>query len=153
MSALELKVPPVALVLATAFVMWLASLAVPSFGVPVIARVSVSLVLVAAGVLIALTAVASFRRARTTVNPTKPSATSSLVSGGIYGVTRNPMYLGLLLVLLGWAAFLSNALAFLVVPAFVLYMNRFQITPEERTLSATFGAEFSAYKAKVRRWL
>jgi protein-S-isoprenylcysteine O-methyltransferase Ste14 len=153
MNVLELKVPPVALVLATALVMWLASLAVPSFRVPALARLSVFLGLVAAGVFIALAAVASFRRARTTVNPTKPNSTSSLVTGGIYSVSRNPMYLGFLLVLLGWAAFLSNALAFLFVPAFVLYMNRFQIAPEERSLSATFGTEFSTYKARVRRWL
>jgi protein-S-isoprenylcysteine O-methyltransferase Ste14 len=153
MNALELKVPTVALVLATALVMWLATLAVPSFRVPAFARAAVSLILVAAGVFIALAAVASFRRARTTVNPMKPNSTFSLVTGGIYGVSRNPMYLGFLLVLLGWAAFLSNALAFLVVPAFVLYMNRFQITPEERSLSAKFDAEFSAYRAKVRRWL
>jgi protein-S-isoprenylcysteine O-methyltransferase Ste14 len=153
MSALELKVPPIALVLATALVMWLTSLAVPSFGVPAIARISASLVLIAVGVLIALAGVASFRRARTTVNPTKPTSTSSLVSVGVYSVTRNPMYLGFLLVLLGWAVFLSNALAFVVAAAFVLYMNRFQIAPEERALSAMFGAEFSAYKAKVRRWL
>jgi protein-S-isoprenylcysteine O-methyltransferase Ste14 len=63
------------------------------------------------------------------------------------------MYLGFLLVLIGWTAFLSNAWALLDAFTFVSYMNRFQITPEEKALSAMFGAEFSAYKTKVRRWL
>jgi len=63
------------------------------------------------------------------------------------------MYLGFLLALVGWAVFLANALAFVLVPLFVMYMNRFQITPEERALSALFGTEFSAYRQRVRRWV
>jgi protein-S-isoprenylcysteine O-methyltransferase Ste14 len=63
------------------------------------------------------------------------------------------MYLSLLLYLLAWAAYLSNWLALLLVPAFVLYINELQIKPEERSLSAIFGAEYAAYKARVRRWL
>jgi protein-S-isoprenylcysteine O-methyltransferase Ste14 len=63
------------------------------------------------------------------------------------------MYLGLLLALLAWATFLSNALAFIFLPAFILYMNRFQIAPEERVLVSMFKQEFTAYLSKVRRWL
>ncbi len=87
------------------------------------------------------------------MNPIKPGAASSLVSSGVYRFTRNPMYLGLSVTLLGWAMFLSNPLALLAVPLFVLYINRFQIDPEERVLSSLFGAEYAAYKEKVRRWL
>ena len=83
----------------------------------------------------------------------QPESASALVVSGIYRLTRNPMYLGFLLILLGWALFLSNGLAVLAVPAFVFYMNRFQIEPEERALAAIFGAEFVAYKSHVRRWL
>jgi protein-S-isoprenylcysteine O-methyltransferase Ste14 len=83
----------------------------------------------------------------------KASAASSLVSNSVYRFTRNPMYLGLLLTLLAWAAFLSNPLAVLWVPVFVLYINRFQITPDERVLSSLFGAEYAAYRNRVRRWL
>jgi protein-S-isoprenylcysteine O-methyltransferase Ste14 len=106
-----------------------------------------------AGVCVALLGVASFRRARTTLNPLKPDKSSALVMSGIYRYTRNPMYLGLLLVLLGWAFFLANALAFVFLPVFILYMNRFQIDPEERVLASVFGQEFVAYLSKVRRWL
>lgn len=153
MHRLELKVPPLALVLLIALAMWAVSLATPSVDMPFAARAIAAAVLVVAGVSISAAGVISFRRARTTVNPTKPDSTSALVSSGIYGVTRNPMYLGFLLALLGWAAFLSNAAALIGPVAFVLYMNRFQISPEEKALSALFGAEFSAYKSRVRRWL
>jgi protein-S-isoprenylcysteine O-methyltransferase Ste14 len=72
---------------------------------------------------------------------------------GIYRLTRNPMYLGFLSVLFAWAIFLSNALAFVFLPVFVLYMNRFQIKPEEKALRALFGPQFVMYTARVRRWL
>ena len=63
------------------------------------------------------------------------------------------MYLGLSVTLMGWAVFLSNLVALLATPLFVLYINRFQINPEERVLSSLFGAEYAVYKGKVRRWL
>jgi len=97
--------------------------------------------------------IVSFRQARTTVNPMKPDTTSSLVVSGIYRWTRNPMYLGFLLVLLGWALFLSNALAFVLLPAVIFYMDRFQIEPEERALHSLFGQQFVIYTSRVRRWL
>ena len=153
MHALELKVPPVVLLLAAALAMWLAPSAGPDFGLPPVARTAVAPALIAVGACLSLAGVASFLRAKTTVNPTKPGSVSSLVTTGVYRFTRNPMYLGLLLMLLGWAAFLSNALAFAVVPLSVLYMHRFQIVPEERALSALFGAEFDAYRTQVRLWL
>ena len=96
---------------------------------------------------------ASFRRAKTTVNPMKPDSASSLVVSGIYDLTRNPMYLGFLVILVGWAFFLSNALGFIFLPLFVLYMNRFQIEPEERALASVFGEAFASYRSRVRRWL
>ena len=153
MSSLELKVPPPLVALCVALLMWLTSLVVAPFEVPFLLRVSASLALAVVGLGSSLAGLLSFMRAKTTVNPTKPTSASSLVSTGVYRFTRNPMYLGLLLVLLGWATFLANAVAFLVAPLFVLYINRFQITPEERALSSLFGAEFSAYKARVGRWL
>jgi protein-S-isoprenylcysteine O-methyltransferase Ste14 len=63
------------------------------------------------------------------------------------------MYLGFLLLLAGWAVFLSGGAAFPMVPVFVLYMNRFQIEPEERALTSRFGQDFVDYKSRVRRWV
>ena len=76
-----------------------------------------------------------------------------MVRSGIYRVSRNPMYLGFLLALLALAIFLANPLSLVLVPLFVVYMNRFQIGPEERALVALFGQEFASYSLKVRRWL
>src|SRR6266571_5606379 len=125
--------------------MWFASSLVSPVVVPFGVRVGVALALLVIGQSISISGMVAFRRAKTTMNPIKPGAASSLVSSGVYRFTRNPMYLGLSVSLLGWAMFLSNPLALLGVPLFVLYINRFQINPEERVLSSLFGAEYAAY--------
>lgn len=133
--------------------MWGAAKVTPTIDVPRAVRLAGAMVPAAAGVAVALAGVASFRRASTTVNPTKPDSASSLVSSGVYRATRNPMYLGLLFVLAGWAVFLSSPAALIVATTFVAYLNRFQIAPEERALRSRFGAEFEAYRARVPRWI
>lgn len=153
MNALELKIPPVAVALLVGAAMWGLAVWVPGLAGPLPRLPAVALLLVLAGALVALLGVASFRRAKTTVNPTTPGAASALVDSGIYGYTRNPMYLGLLLVLAGWGLWLAHALALLGLPAFVVYMNRFQIAPEERALTVVFGDAFTVYRHKVRRWI
>lgn len=150
---IELKAPPAALGVIAAALMWAASSATPAFDFTFPAGYVSAITLALIGALTCLSGVASFRRAKTTVNPMKPDSTSSLVVSGIYSYTRNPMYLGFLLVLLGWGAFLSNLLALLALPAFVLYMNRFQIAPEERVLASLFADDYAEYGARVRRWL
>jgi protein-S-isoprenylcysteine O-methyltransferase Ste14 len=107
----------------------------------------------AVGVSLDAVALVHFLRSRTTINPLKPESASALVTGGIYRLTRNPMYLGLATLLLAWAFYLGNLAALAGVPVFILYMNRFQIAAEERALEARFGAEYAAYRARVRRWL
>jgi protein-S-isoprenylcysteine O-methyltransferase Ste14 len=151
--ALELKIPPPVVAALTAGAMWGISLAAPLLEAPIFIRVVTAGAIVLAGVGFILAGVVSFRRAKTTVNPLRPETASSLVCSGIYRVTRNPMYVGLLIVLVAWAVFLSSAWALLGPLIFLLYMNRFQIAPEERVLSELFGASYSNYKAGVRRWL
>jgi protein-S-isoprenylcysteine O-methyltransferase Ste14 len=153
MQRLELKIPPVAVGLATAMLMWLASWIVPALGFTFEGRRILAICLAVAGTLISGSGVLLFQQAHTTVNPMKPDSSSSLVQSGIYALTRNPMYLGFFLVLVAWAVYLSNALAFLILPVFIAYMNRFQIEPEERALQTLFGNEFSRYATRVRRWI
>jgi protein-S-isoprenylcysteine O-methyltransferase Ste14 len=153
MQSLELKIPPPVVAALMAMAMWgIASIA-PLVEVPTLLRVCVAIAIALAGGAFSLAGIMSFRRARTTVNPMKPEAATSLVSSGIYRITRNPMYVGLMFVLVAWAAFLSSAWSLLGPLAFLLYISRFQIRPEERVLSELFGAEYSAYKARVRQWL
>lgn len=153
MHPVKPRIPPVVVTLVVALLMgwisrWAPALALALPGTPV-----VMVGLIAAGLLIATLGVVSFRRAGTSLHPLRPGAASTLVTSGIYRWTRNPMYLGLLLCLSGWAVHLSNALPFLLLPVFVLYLNRFQILPEERALESLFGGEFTAYRSRVRRWI
>jgi protein-S-isoprenylcysteine O-methyltransferase Ste14 len=153
MSVLELKVPPPIVALVLALLMWLTPAILGLVQIPYPTRVLCAAVLVCVGQSISIAGIVAFRRAKTTVNPVKASLASSLVIQGVYRYTRNPMYLGLLLTLLGWTALLENPFAALWVVVYVLYITRFQIIPEERVLTSLFGAEYEAYKRRVRRWV
>ncbi|MBS0374392.1 MAG: isoprenylcysteine carboxylmethyltransferase family protein [Proteobacteria bacterium] len=106
----------------------------------------------AAGIGIIASAIRRFNEAQTTVNPLEPSKATVLVSGGIYRYTRNPMYLGLALLLVAWALWLGSASAWLGPLAFVVLIDRVQIAAEEAALGRLFGAEYGAYRDSVRRW-
>ena len=153
MKSLELKVFPPLVAAIFGAAMWGISRVTPVLEVARSYRLYAAIAFVAAGVSLAIGGAVAFRRARTTVNPMKPESASSLVASGVYRITRNPMYVGLLLLLIAWAIFLAAPLALLGPPAFVLYMNRFQIKPEEAALTKLFGAQYNEYKATVRRWL
>ncbi len=153
MRTLELRVPPLAVLLLTALLMTVSASAVSNLLLSIPYQAPIATGFAVAGAIASILGVLSFRRAGTTVNPLKPDTSSSLVRSGIYRVTRNPMYLGFLMLLIGWGIYLGNVLAFLFVPAFVGYMNRFQVEPEERALTSRFGQEFVAYTKQVRRWL
>jgi len=133
--------------------MWLAARLFPFFDFALPGREVIAAAFFIVALIVGLPAVFGFHRAKTTVNPLKPEASTALVTGGIYRWTRNPMYLAMLLLLLAWACIVSNWAALAILPLFVAYLNRFQIGPEERALQARFGAEFESYRRKVRRWL
>ncbi|MGE8498921.1 MAG: methyltransferase family protein [Pseudomonas sp.] len=153
MRGLENRIPPPLVATLFGALMWLC--AQPTLGQELLLswRSAVALVVLLVGVVVCLAGVQSFRAARTKVNPLRPDRASSLVSSGIYRVTRNPMYLGFAIVLVAWSILLAAPLTLLGVAGFVLYMNRFQIAPEERALAQLFGDEFSGYQARTRRWL
>lgn len=153
MTALELKVPPVVLVAFVAVGMWALSRISPDFLIAIPAAGWVASGIALVGMAIAVLGVLAFRTAGTTVDPRVPDQSESLVVSGIYRYSRNPMYLGFLMVLCAWGLWLGNVPALLFLPAFVLYMNRFQIAPEERFMREKFGDAFTRYCTGVRRWL
>lgn len=153
MHLLELKMPPLALTLVFAAAMWGAAAFVPGMELGLPWRSELAGVIGGTGMLLTIAGVLAFRQARTTMNPTAPAAASQLVAGGVYRLSRNPMYVGFLFLLGGWSVFLGHALAYPFLPVFVLYMNRFQILPEERALSERFGSDYLDYVQTVRRWL
>jgi protein-S-isoprenylcysteine O-methyltransferase Ste14 len=153
MKSLELKVPPVLLFALVALAMYGLARAFPAWTLALPGRAVAAVALAAIGVAIALAGVAEFRRSRTTVHPQHPEKASAVVTRGVYRWTRNPMYLGLLLALAGGSIFLANPATLVALPVFIVYMNRFQIGPEERAMSAKFGPAYASYLASVRRWL
>lgn len=148
---LELKIPPPIVLFVVGCGMWAVAKVGPLVSVPAGAVVGVFLMI--AGLALNITGVMTVRKAKTTFNPLRPDTTTALVSTGVFGISRNPMYLAMLIVLLGWAIYLSSPVALVGPVVFVLYINRFQIVPEERALSSLFGASFAEYKSKVRRWV
>jgi protein-S-isoprenylcysteine O-methyltransferase Ste14 len=150
---LENKVPPPLVALVIVAGMWLVAWVTPVVPLGALVRVPVACVLAALGVAFALAGSLAFRRAGTTVNPLKPERASQLVISGVYRITRNPMYLGLLLGLVALAVYLAAPMALAGPVVFAGYIHRFQIKPEERALEAKFSSVYVDYKQRVRRWL
>lgn len=150
---LDNRLPPLLVAVGVAVIMRGAPSLAPALHVSWPGRELLAWVLVIVGALVIFAGVATFARHKTTVNPFKPATASSLVDTGIYGRTRNPMYVGVALALLGYAALLSHPLSLIAALLFPAYIHRFQIAPEERALDSVFGEAYDAYKKRVPRWL
>jgi protein-S-isoprenylcysteine O-methyltransferase Ste14 len=153
MKVLENKIPPPLVTFIFAFLMWGIAQVVPGLEISAPIRTILAVLILLLGLSIIIAGVVTFNRAKTTINPLKPETASSFVTTGIYQLSRNPMYLGLALLLVAWAVYLASPAAVLGVVGFILYINQFQIAPEERAIAALFGNEFVNYQSQVRRWL
>lgn len=152
MDKFKNRVPPPIVMLILAVLMWGISQISINIEMSYLIRMLSLLTLILFGMLFCIAGVISFKLAKTTTNPLKPEAASSLVVSGIYKYSRNPMYLGFALFLLAWSVYLASVMSIVGVVVFVCYMNQFQIMPEEAGLNKVFGDEFEQYKSKVRRW-
>jgi len=150
---LRLKVPPPIIALLCGLLIWWLNSILPAYADQATLRRDIALLLLATAMLVDMTALIHFIRARTTIDPRYPHKTSSIVESGIYTYTRNPMYLGLVLILTSLSIWLGSLFGLPVVAVFVYYMTRFQIEAEEEMLTAQFGSAYLAYKARVRRWI
>ena len=150
---MKLRIPPPLVAFTFALAMWVTSVA--TSGAPLEAEwlIPLSLLVLVAGLSVNILAVITFRRGKTTINPLKPDTASQLMRTGIYRLSRNPMYLGMLLMLCAWTIWLGNLINLVALPLFVWYMTKFQIIPEELALAELFPEEFSTFKAEVRRWI
>jgi protein-S-isoprenylcysteine O-methyltransferase Ste14 len=153
MHILEHKIPPPLVAAAIAFAMWPLSSLLPKVAAPENARLAIAITVALIGIAFALAGAIAFRRAKTTVNPLHPEQTTALVVAGVYRISRNPMYAGMLLCLLAWAIYLASPLSLAGPLAFIFFINRFQIGPEEKILAEKFGEAFERYRASARRWL
>lgn len=150
---MELKVIPVVQVIIAVLLMIVFSKLWPALILNWPAHNQVALLLFVLAIFIGISAIISFKRHKTTVNPTKPEASTSVVSSGVYSLSRNPMYLAMLISLISVAYYLQHIIALPVIFIFIAYMTRFQIIPEEKMLTNIFGQQYLDYQKKVRRWL
>lgn len=153
MSWLDHRIPPPILVAVIGATMWVVAQITPPMPLGWALRLACASGLLLVGWLFLISGFLAFRRARTTISPVDPAAASSLVVTGVYRYTRNPMYVGFALTLLGWSAWLSAPWAWLGPALFCVFIDRFQIAPEERALFEKFGPSYKQYLENVHRWL
>ena len=114
---------------------------------------SLGFIIIFAGLVIIFIAARQFKAANTTINPIKPENASVLVGKGIFSYSSNPMYLGMLLIIIGFSI-IHNLMAVLVImPLWVIYISNFQIIPEEEAMEILFKEDFLNYCKKTRRWI
>ncbi len=150
---LETKIPPPVYGAITAAIIWWLAQTFPAldFSNQLLRYLGITLIVL--GISIDLLALGQFLVEKTTPNPLKPNNAKTMVISGLYRFSRNPMYLGLLITLAGWALYLGNAAGFICLPIFVALINRMQIIPEEHALTQKFGQSYLNYQRQVRRWL
>ena len=153
MPKLETKIPPPLVLVIFLFICWLLRGVEPTIEIGNTPRNAILAGSFIIGLGIDIIAFREFRKFHTTINPMAPQDAKQIVTSGFYSKTRNPMYLASAILLFGWAIYNGSLVGFLTVPFFVLYLNHFQIIPEERALSAKFGQEYLDYLQKVRRWI
>jgi protein-S-isoprenylcysteine O-methyltransferase Ste14 len=153
MPSLELKIPPPIVVVITGLLMWLTPAFMADVLVGYTGCIDLGAMLMLLGIFTDAYAAIMFVTAKTTISPIAPQKSSTLIVNGPFKLTRNPMYLGMAALLLGWALVLENPLALLGPILFVMYITRFQIIPEERILTEKWGELYTAYLIKTKRWL
>ncbi len=147
-----LKLPILSVAVLSGFMFYLGSM-VDVFQFDFEGQTVLSALLFTAGLVLIAMAGKLFRKVNTTVNPLTPEKTSQLVTSGLYRFSRNPMYVGFWLWLLAIFVLVGNGVNAIFMVLFVWIANWFYIAPEERALEMLFGANYLAYKQKVRRWV
>jgi len=147
------RVPPPVLMLLAAACMWALNRWLPLAHWLAAPWNRIGALPAAAGIGLAAAAMLRFRAARTTINPMDPGKASELVTSGVFRLSRNPMYVGLTLLLSGWALWLGSLSPWVVPPLFVLVITLVQIIPEEQALGRLFGEPYAGYRRRVARWI
>ena len=145
------KIPPPLVVLILVISTFFSSKKIDLIQIPFQSLISIFILSI--GILILLNPVLKFKKSKTTINPIKFNKVNKLVTSGIYKYSRNPMYLGLLMIVISSSIFYLNIYSILTPLFFYLWINRFQIKREEVFLTEKFGEDYLSYKKKTRRWI
>ena len=148
---MKTKIPPPIIALICIFINYLSTYLINPIKFPNIEIIG-SLILLL-GLVTAVLATLLFKKDKTTVNPRNPEKTTTLVTNGIFSITRNPMYLGLFFSISSTILFFGSWFGIIILMFFVWYINKFQIIPEEEAMEKLFGSKYSEYRQKVRRWI
>ena len=148
---MKTKIPPPIIALVMIAIIYLSSLIIEpiTFGYQTL----ISILVVVIGLAWAIPSFRLFAKYKTTISPFTPSETTALVTDGMYRYSRNPMYLGLVLLTIAATIFFGTWLGVVIVVAFIFLLNFLQILPEEKALLDIFGEEYVEYQKKVRRWI
>ena len=145
------KIPPPLVVLILVISTFFSSKKIDLIQIPF--QSIISIFILSIGILILLNPVLKFKKSKTTINPIKFKKVNKLVTSGIYKYSRNPMYLGLLIIVISSSIFYLNIYSILTPLFFYIWINRFQIKREEIFLTEKFGEEYLSYKNRTRRWI
>jgi len=146
-----IKIPPPLIVLVLIVSIYFSSKKIDLINIPL--QLEISIFILSAGILIFVNPVLQFIKSKTTVNPIQFEDVNKLVTSGIFKYSRNPMYLGMLMIVLSTSIFYLNIYSILTPLLFILWINKFQIKREEEFLIEKFGDEYLSYKKKTRRWI
>lgn len=151
---MKAKIPPDIVFLSCGILMWLTTKYIPGFQLNIPYRVVLVVIVFLLGLSVIYSAKKVLKKERTTEQPSRDALyqVKALVTKGVYRHSRNPIYLGMAVLLFGWALILTNWLSILGVFAFVWFITLFQVLPEENALEQIFGDEYRQYKHRVRRW-
>ena len=150
---LALKVPPPVQALICGILMWVVDEQLPGGQLESAIQLPMAILFAISGIVLLVFSMLAFRRAGTTVDPFHPEEASQLVVDGVFGYSRNPMYVSLLLVLIGWAICLGGVYNIAVLALFVSYITFFQLNAEEAAMRSLFGETYVSYCSRVRRWI
>ncbi len=148
---MKTKIPPPVVTLVSALLIFFSKELFPSYAFDYQSMLSIGVFI--SGLMILVSAVSLFKKKETTVNPMSPEKASSLVVDGVFKYTRNPMYLGMSVVLLSISIQFNLIGGLLIVCLFVAYITVFQIIPEEEAMEENFGEEYLSFKKSTRRWI
>lgn len=146
-----IKIPPPLIVLVLIISIYFSSKKIDLINIPL--QLEISIFILSAGILVFVNPVLQFIKSKTTVNPIQFEEVNKLVTSGIFKYSRNPMYLGMLMIVLSTSIFYLNVYSILTPLLFILWINKFQIKREEEFLIEKFGDEYLSYKKKTRRWI
>ena len=146
-----LKIPPPLLVLILVISNYFSSKKIDLILIP--NQTLISFIIFLIGVIILINPIIKFIKSRTTIDPINFKKVNKLIISGIYKYSRNPMYLGLLMIVISNTIFFLNILSITTPILFYLWINKFQIKREEIFLTEKFGQEYLLYMTKTRRWI